>query len=319
MLKAEAGATLEIGSLAAYSGMTSGKPFWQLGGAGNGDLYSPLQNGYNNNLNSTNALLKDGAGTWTLWATNTYIGGTTISNGTLVVNGGISGGGAAGNGPLGVVYVDCNVYPPATLRGSGWITQAVTNYGIFAPGTVSSIGTMAISNRLQMLAGSTNVFRVQNTGVATCDQVIGITTVIEGGDLKITLLPGTLIGGEVFKLFSATTYVGSFATIELPTIPSPLTWDTTHLAADGTLRVNGTLASKNIGFAAIGHAPDGNFQMNGTSTLTNWNYRIMATTNLADPASWIQAGSGAFTGGAFSLVDLGSTNYPHRFYKVIAP
>jgi autotransporter-associated beta strand protein len=322
-MKSEAGSTLVFGnpSLVAYSGVTSSGIYWELGGDGNGQVYCPIQNGYQSRTTLTNSLLKDGNGTWTLWATNTYIGSTTVSNGTLVVNGVVSGGGALGNSPSGYVFTDCHVLSAGTLRGNGLIYQAVTNYGMLAPGTVSSIGTLAISNYLTTAAGSTNVFRVSQTGTVTNDQVVGITTVTEGGDLKV-LLTGTLVGGEVFRLFSANTYAGSFATFELPTIPPPLSWDTTHLAVDGTLRVSGKLPNQQMELesATLSAAAGNNFQLSGSSILTNWTYRVLATTNLATALSnWTQVGSGSFAGGVFSFTDLTSTNFPQRYYRVVAP
>jgi hypothetical protein len=150
--------------------------------------------------------------------------------------------------------------------------------------------------------------------------VNGITSVTYGGQLKVTLV-GTLVGGEVFKLFGATTYNPTpFSSYDLPSIPPPLAWDTSQLTVDGTLRVSGVVANKNIGVTAAGRALDGNFQMSGTSVLTNWNYRVLATNIVDAPLStWPQVGSGTFAGGVFSFVDLSSTNYPHRFYRVVAP
>jgi hypothetical protein len=206
-----------------------------------------------------------------------------------------------------------------TFVGNGQIAAAVTNAGTLAPGISSSIGTLTINNTLTLLSNSTNVFRVRQTGIATNDQVSGITTVTYGGKLKVTLT-GTLVGGEVFKLFSATTYnPASFDSFDLPTIPSPLSWDTAQLTVDGTLRVSGT-KSGSIGFAQIGNDANKNFQMSGTSVLPNWNYRVLATNIVDAPLStWPQVGSGTFAGGVFSFVDLSSTNYPQRFYRVVAP
>lgn len=318
--QAAAGSKLVLSNtIAAFSSFNTGTPYYELGGAGDGEVFPGLINGLNN-TGLTNSLYKDGTGIWTLWGTNTYIGCTIITNGTLVVNGVVGGGGKLGNSPQGKIYTDFIVLARGTLGGIGRITPAVTNYGVLAPGTVSSIGTLAISNYLTLVAGSSNIFRVSQTGISANDQVVGITKVTYGGKLKVTLLPSTLIGGEVFKLFSATTYAGSFSSIDLPTIPVPLSWDTTQLSVDGTLRVNGTLANKTVGFAAVGDDIDKNFQMSGSSTLTNWTYRILATTNVADALlSWTQIGSGTFTGGVFSFTDVNATNYPQRFYRVVAP
>ena len=209
--------------------------------------------------------------------------------------------------------------PAGTLRGNGTIGTSVTNYGTLAPGTASAIGILTNGNYLTLMAGSTNSFRVSQTGTTTNDQVTGITAVTYGGKLKITLV-GMVVGGEVFKLFSAATYnTTPFDSYDLPTLPSPLVWDYSQLTVDGTLSVNGTLA-KTIGFSTYGHASDKNFQMSGISVLTNWNYRVLATNTVDAPLStWPQVGIGTFAGGVFSFIDLSSTNYPQRFYRVVAP
>ena len=78
-------------------------------------------------------LTKYGAGTLTLTGASTYIGATTVSAGTLLVNGSI----------LAVSPASDPVQAGATLGGSGTVSSAVTIYGVLAPGTtVGSIGTL---------------------------------------------------------------------------------------------------------------------------------------------------------------------------------
>src|SRR5206468_458819 len=64
-----------------------------LTGASNGEIAGPVVN--NSGTNPT-AVVKAGAGTWTLSGANTYTGGTTILGGTLSV----MADNAAGSGPL---------------------------------------------------------------------------------------------------------------------------------------------------------------------------------------------------------------------------
>jgi hypothetical protein len=212
------------------------------------------------------------------------------------------------------------------LRGIGTIISPPVVYiqggGTLAPGTPSTLGALTISNTLTMTATtSTNVFRVSDTGVVANDQVRGLAQVNYAGTLKIVLAPGALVGGEIFKLYSAASYSATdFDAYDLPALPSPLTWDTSQLKVDGTLRVNGTVANRTIGVTSVGRAPDGNFRMGGASVLTNWSYRVLASTTVTNPLSnWTQIGSGSFAGGVFSFTDLDSTNYPVRFYRVVAP
>ena len=300
--------------------LTGTRHIW-LRGAGDGEWVGGIGSIPTavSSLFCTNNLIKDGAGTWTLSGNNSYNGYTGISNGTFVVNGTHLVKNASG---------DTNVYVAsgATLRGTGRIISPpvvmILAGGTLAPGTPAAMGSLTISNTLSMVATtSTSVFRVSNTGIPANDQVRGLAKVNYAGTLKVTLLPGTLVGGEIFKVFDAAAYSATgFDAYDLPSIPSPLSWDTSQLTVDGTLRVNGAVANKNVAVTAVGRAPDGNFQMSGGSVLTNWNYRVLASTNVADPLiTWPQVGSGSLAGGVFSFIDLNSTNYPQRFYRVVAP
>lgn len=280
---------------------TSGVRIVRLRGAAAGEWFSDIGNSASSSVSA--ALIKNDAGTWTLWGRNTYNGNTTISGGLLVVNGQITGS------------TNISVTGGA-LGGTGLITAPVTiaTGATLSPG--ASIGTLTISNRLTFATGSTADFEVSKNGPAAAfDQVRGLTSVTYGGTLKITLT-GALNGGEVFRLFSANSYsVNSFDAFDLPPPPTGLSWDLSQLTVDGTLRVLGG----NINVTQTGRAADGNFLMSGTSASTNEPYRILATTNLTDPLSWIEVGSGTFTDGVFSFTDINSTNYTQRFYRVVMP
>jgi autotransporter-associated beta strand protein len=269
-----------------------------LRGAAAGEWHSGIANGSPSFVVS---LTKRDAGTWTLAAssTNTYTGPTTITGGILVVDGAILNSSGVSSPNSG-----------ATLAGNGLIACPVINSpGSFISPGDASIGTLTISNTLLCAGNSTCVFDVSASG---CDLIRGLTTVTYGGTLQI-VLNGALSANAVFKLFDATTYAGSFDSFDLPALPSPLTWDTSFLLVDGTLHVTGGPA-----VSAFGLAGDRNFQMSGTGA-ADQPYRILANTNVASPLSWIEEGSGTFAGGVFSFTDLGSTNYPRRFYRVVTP
>jgi autotransporter-associated beta strand protein len=247
------------------------------------------------------ALTKWDIGTWTLAAssTNTYTGLTTIKAGTLVVNGAILNSSGV------------TLSSTATLAGNGLIACPVTNaaFATISPGD-SSIGTLTISNRLECALNSTCVFDVSSSG---CDLIRGMSAVTYHGTLQV-VLNGDLSANAVFKLFDAASYQGSFESFNLPSLPSPLIWDTSFLTVDGTLRVTGGPT-----VATFGLASDHNFQMSGTGA-ADQPYRIFATTNIALPfANWTQVGGGTFAGGVFSFKDPTSTNYARRFYRVVTP
>jgi autotransporter-associated beta strand protein len=219
---AAAGRLIIAGSVNNTAGSGS-RTLW-LTGAGAGDWESNLGNGIGGSV--TTDLLKDGPGTWTLGAHNySYSGNTTVSNGTLLVNGTISGGAVKVRG--------------GTLGGQGTMDVPVTVYsgGTLAPG--ASLGTLTVNSDLE-LAGTTVMELSVSGGVLANDRVnvAGILTL--GGTLNVTLT-GTVAGGDVFTLFTAGTfYYGSaFSTINLPALPAGYTWDTTRLAAEGILTVLG--------------------------------------------------------------------------------
>jgi autotransporter-associated beta strand protein len=173
-------------------------------------------------------LTKTGAGTMRLTAANSYVGGTIVSAGRLLVNN-ATGSGTGG----GSVTVD-----GGTLGGTGRIAGAVTisEGGTIAPG--NSIGTLTISNSLT-LSGVT-VMEL-NATTRTNDVIRGLTSVTYGGILALSNLSGTITASNTFKLFDANNYSGAFTTIT-PVAPGPnLAWNTHTLATDGTLRVVSTL------------------------------------------------------------------------------
>jgi hypothetical protein len=154
-------------------------------------------------------------------------------------------------------------------------------------------------------------------GVVSCDQVSGIVNLTNAGAVTFkATLTGSVIGGEVFHLFNAAAYYGTFDSFDLPPLTGGLLWITNQLSVDGTLRVSG---GSNIHVTQFSYVHGGNFQMSGTSSATNSPYRILATTNLANPSSWIQVGSGTFANGVFSFTDLNSASFQSRYYRVATP
>ena len=174
-------------------------------------------------ISGTGTVTKQGAGKLVLTGTHTYTGATTVSAGTLLVN--------------GVIGASAVTVTGGTLGGNGLIQGPVTiqSAGRLAPGT--SIGALTISNSLN-LSGVT-VMEL-NAAAGTNDLVRGLTTVTYGGTLTLSNLAGTITASNAFKLFSANSYRGAFAALT-PASPGPgLAWNTNTLATDGTLRVVST-------------------------------------------------------------------------------
>ncbi len=181
-----------------------------------------------NMSNSIGALVKTGDGILTLAGANTYRGATTVNAGTLRVTGSLASTAAT------------TVAAGATLGGTGTLAGATTVNGTLAPGA-GGIGTLRINNTLALTATATAAMRVNKSGTAlTADKVAGVTTLSCGGTLRVTASGDALAPGDTFPLFSATTFTGSFATLDLPALPGPLVWDTSRLGTNGILAVIGT-------------------------------------------------------------------------------
>jgi autotransporter-associated beta strand protein len=268
---------------------------YYLRGAGDGEVYSGFPSGVNN-------IVKDDAGTWTLWGTNLNSGATDyIYAGTLILNG---------------INIASSVQVYSTLGGTGLITAPVVfTSGTLSPGAYpNTLGTLTVSNDLTLDGGSTSLFDVSASG---SDSVRGLGTVTCAGALQVNL-QGSITANAVYKLFDATNYAGAFDTITLPSLSAPFGWDTSLLMTNGTLIVTGgPPIIPHIGTFSFGGST--NFQMTGTGELGQ-SYRVLATTNVSLPlASWTQVGSGAFVGGVFGFMDTNAASYPHRFYRVLSP
>jgi len=160
-------------------------------------------------LNGSMTLVKAGTGIVTLKTANPFTGSTTVSNGTLLVDGSLlqsvvtvlNGATIGGNGSLG----------PAPILQSG---------ATIAPGHgIGGAGTLSIANPLTENGGIINQFDLSNdpTGtVKTNDQIIitGALTVSGKNTIKVTLPDGPLLNGK-YTLFKFTSFVGSLTNFNL--------------------------------------------------------------------------------------------------------
>lgn len=238
-LETDAGTLVVAGSFTAAA--PGGQNVLRVLGAGDcdwqGDIITPA--GYG----GTTWLLMGGTGTWTLSGKNNITGKVNINSGQFVVNGTLSGS----------TNISVNV---GMLSGSGLIDGPVYVGDILSPAG-NAIGTLTINDSLTL---SNSAVAIMTVSHASYDQVAGLSSVTLGGTLRISVT-GTLVGGEAFRLFEGTSYNGDFATYDLPVLGSPLSWDTSSVPVDGTLRVAGSIAPQ-ITTATM--LPDNSFRLSGT-------------------------------------------------------
>jgi autotransporter-associated beta strand protein len=194
------------GNVTIWLGALSGGPNTILQGASSYSNPTTYEVGGNNASTTFNgtiidgsgsaAVTKVGSGTLTLTGTtSTYTGGTTVSNGTLLVNN------ASGSGTgTGAVTVN-----GGTLSGTGIIAGPVTvnSGGAFSPG--NPLGTMTISNNLVVNSGAVLAYDLGTS--SDLARVSGNLTL--GGTLNISNAGGFGVGTYVLFTYGGTlTYNG---------------------------------------------------------------------------------------------------------------
>jgi autotransporter-associated beta strand protein len=282
----------------------------------------------------------------------TYVGTTTISNGTLALiapnnfngdPGGTSSKSAAftlagstavldlssaGYSPDGVTLVTnstLTLTSPQTLTGIGTIRgSVVAPSGVtvtvgFQPNTngVPVTGLLSITNSIE-LGGAVNM-NISTTNVPNSGEISSPTITIDSGaTLVVTNVGPAFQGGEVFHLFSGpVASAANFASITLPAISSPLSW-TNKLAIDGTIAVLGSLVNTN--------SPHMTNTFDGTTLTLSWPatgyigyWRLEAQTNtlaVGLSTNWVEVAGASATNKVILTVD---PTQGAVFYRLIYP
>ena len=261
-------------------------------------------------LNSTNgapiSLVKAGSGTLTVASACTYTGPTTISNGTLRLD-----------GSLASSYV---TVAAGTLTGTGAIAGAVTvlQDGQLTPGVSECVGPIRIQNTLTNL-GTIFVRLAKSDSALTNDSVTGPVRIHCAGVLQLTNIgPGIPTVGDRFKLFAATGYTGSFDQIVPSTPGSGLIWDTTRLYTDGVLGISLGIVNPRIVRVTIDRT---NFVAQGIGGAAGYTFTLVSSTNLAMPlATWSVSAIGTFdTDGRFAFTNSITFTEPQKFFAIRVP
>ena len=179
-----------------------------------------------NTVGGSGSFTANSAGLLVFSGTANYTGGTTVNGGVLEVDGSL------GTGATPLVLANTLVCGNGVIRDPVTVPAGCT----LAPG-VGGIGQLSFGASLTLSAGANSIFEL-NKDSATNDFIQVSGPVAYGGTLLLTNLASTgLAPGDVYKLFNASAYSGSFSTI-IPATPSlGLIWVTNFLTVDGTLRV----------------------------------------------------------------------------------
>jgi len=192
----------DAGTLTVSGGITNGGFLLTVGGAGNTTISTTA-------ISGTGGLTKDGTGTVTLSASNTYTGTTTVSAGTLLVNGSqgssavsLNGGTLGGTGTVGAITSTGSGGSVAPGVGVGILASGNVNWSSGSPGFVVQLnGTTAGTGYDQL-----NVTGSVNLGGATLSGTLGFSppngtsfTIMnnDGGDAVIGTFAGLPEGSTV--------------------------------------------------------------------------------------------------------------------------
>ncbi len=194
--------------LSGFNVKQKGSGTWIVGGANTDETFNGVIDNYDqsNKNNGTTNIEKQGTGDWRLTGKNVYSGKTTVTAGTLIVNGQHTGTGAV------------SVAKGATLAGKGSLAGATT----INQGAILLVGdTLATDNGLSFK---------------------GNVTLKEGAILQLNeaMAMAKHYHGDQITAFTATgTVTGTFASIIPATPGEGQTWDTSELYTNGILKVVG--------------------------------------------------------------------------------
>jgi fibronectin-binding autotransporter adhesin len=260
----------------------------------------------NGAVTGSGSLTEVGNGTLALGGTYSWGGNTTISNGTLDLSLSASPTLALGTGQK--------------LAGSGTIVGGVNSGAgsTVSPG-FSSTGKLAVRDAIVL--GGTTIMKLDKSH-ATNDVLQSTNSSITyGGTLVVSNVAGSFTGGETYKLFDSATasYLSSFSTIQLPSLPAGLSWNT-NLSASGTISISGSVV---VTPPTISHVSlsGGNVVISGTNNSgPGGTYHVLSSTNLTVPlTNWTVLTNGTFDGsGNFSTTNATGPG-PRQFYILQVP
>ena len=220
------GNTLTIGTITDASSTYSGKIVDGTGSPG------------------ASGIIKAGTGTLTLVGASTYSGTTSVQLGTVLAMN--TTGSATGTSAVTVAN-DAQAF----LGGTGSIagSVSVTGNGTIFTGTYPDTATAGKTSATLHIGTGSNLSGnslLDITGINASDEIVvgnGTGSVTFGGTLNVADIDTTAYAiGQQYNLFSFGSETGTFGTLNLPTLPSNLSWDTSHLYTPGNGYIDVTAA-----------------------------------------------------------------------------
>ena len=293
-----------IGSITGGGGVLLGSATLTTGGDGTSTTFDGL-------ISGLGGVTKTGPGTFTLTASNTYTGATTVNGGVLRVQG-------------QQAQSAVSLLTGGTIGGSGRVGNISALNGHVAPG--ASPGNLTSGNLSFFSPASLLQIEVNGTNPGVSyDQVdVTGTVLLMGGALQLSMN----FAGAVSNQYVIVNNDGA----------DPVNGTFTALPEGGSLTNNGfvftisyhggdgndiVLTQQTVAtgpqIALIQKRPDGSMQFNGTG-LPNTAYTVEATTSLNLPVQWDELGGVNSDGaGLLQFIDTEAPHFPMRFYRFRLP
>ncbi len=276
-------------------------------------------------------LTKLGGGTLTLSAAASYTGPTFINAGTLALSG--SGAIPATNTvnlAAGAMLDTRNTINngnftfsgQARLTGNGVCFGLITltNGATLAPGS-NSFGTLTFTNfsnsvavNLMLKTGCVSLFKISHAPLTNDTAKIYGRVGFSGALIVTNAGLSQLAAGDTFKLFDATNIAGAFSSVQLPSLPFGLAWNTNNLNSAGIISValNTTPVIGNLSISG------NTLGLSGTGGVGNANFVLLGTTNLASP--WMPLLTNQFdSAGNFNFTTNTGVGLPQNFFRLQLP
>lgn len=285
------GTTISAGTLQVGNGGTSGS-------IGTGNVVNDGTLVFNRSDNITfgglisgsGALVKEGAGTLTLTASNSYYGYTTVSNGTLIVNG-------ENLSSYTFVYNNSTLGGTGPFNGGAVYTDPGTTV---APGpALGSVGTLTINSDL--LLGGNIAVEVDKSLSPSNDVVMVSGYVVNMGTGTVTVvnLGPQLQVGDRFTLFSQAVQDGDKLTVT----GANATW-INNLAVDGSIVVSSVIGPPTTPTNISYTVSAGNVTLSWPASHIGWILQVQTNAlNVGISTNWVDVPGSASTNQVIFPID----------------